>query len=145
MKRIKLIAFFICALTAFALSAQSPIAVNWTMGQNNTAANNFSSRFVIKNISNQPLAADWQFFFNQFSRSVTLPAGCPVDLEEVSTTYYRIKPNANYKPLAAGDSLVIDVVMGGALINKNYMPDGGHVVLNGELTRPIAVTINLAV
>ena len=144
MKRNNLIAFFICVMTALAMSAQSPIAVNWTMGQNNTAANNYSSRFVIKNISKQPLAADWQFFFNQFSRSVTLPAGCPVDLEEVSTTYYRIKPNANYKPLAAGDSLVVDVVMGGALLNKNYMPDGGHVVFNGDLTRPIAVPINCA-
>ena len=144
MKKIKLIAFFICVLTAFALSAQSPIAVNWTMGQNNAVANNYSSRFVIKNISKQPLAADWQFFFNQFSRSVTLPASCPVDVEEVSTTYYRIKPNANYKPLAAGDSLVVDVVMGGALINKNYMPEGGHVVLSGDLTRPIPVPINRA-
>ena len=142
MKKSKFIAFFACALTAFALSAQSPIAVDWHMGQNNTSANNYSSRFVIKNISKQPLTADWQFFFNQFSRSVTLPAGSPVDVEEVSTTYYRIKPNANYKPLAAGDSLVVDMVMGGALINKNYMPDGGHVVLNNDLSHPIAVKIN---
>ena len=124
------------------MSAQSPIAVDWHMGQNNTAANNYGSRFVIKNISKQPLAGDWQFFFNQFSRSINLPAGCPVDIEEVSTTYYRIKPNANYKTLAAGDSLVVDVVMGGALINKNYMPAGGHVVLNGDMAKPIAVKIN---
>ena len=142
MKKSKFIAFFACALTAFALSAQSPITVDWHMGQNNTSANNYSSRFVIKNISKQPLAADWQFFFNQFSRSVTLPAGSPVDIEEVSTTYYRIKPNANYKALAAGDSLVVDMVMGGTLINKNYMPDGGHVVLNNDLSHPIAVKIN---
>ena len=144
MKKTKLIAFFLCVMTAFAMAAQSPIAVDWHMGQNNTSANNYSSRFVIKNISKQPLAADWQFFFNQFSRSVTLPAGSPVDIEEVSTTYYRMKPNANYKPLAVGDSLVVDVVMGGALINKNYMPGGGHVVLNGDNTHPIAVKINRA-
>ena len=131
-----------CLLAAVTMSAQSPIAVDWQMGQNNTAANNFSSRFVIKNISKQPLGNDWQFFFNQFSRSVSLPAGCPVDVEEVSTTYYRLKPNANYKALAAGDSLVIDLVMGGALVNKNYMPAGGHVVLNGDMAHPMAVNIN---
>ena len=129
-------------LAAMTMSAQSPIAVDWRMGQNNTTANNYSSRFVIKNISKQPLNSDWEFFFNQFSRSVSVPAGCPVDVEEVSTTYYRIRPNANYKTLAAGDSLVIDLVMGGALINKNYMPGGGHVVLNGDMTKPIAVNIN---
>ena len=141
MKTTKLLTTIACLLTALTVSAQSPIAVNWQMGQNNTAANNYSSRFVIKNVSKQPLAADWQFFFNQFSRSVTLPAGCPVDVEEISTTYYRLKPNANYKPLAAGDSLVIDMVMGGTMVNKNYMPAGGHVVMNGDMAHPIAVNI----
>ena len=142
MKRIKLLTTLALVLAAMTVSAQSPIAVDWRMGQNNTTANNYSSRFVIKNISKQPLNSDWEFFFNQFSRSVSVPAGCPVDVEEVSTTYYRIRPNANYKALAAGDSLVIDLVMGGALINKNYMPGGGHVVLNGDMTKPIAVNIN---
>ena len=142
MKRIKLLTTLALVMAAMTVSAQSPIAVDWRMGQNNTTANNYSSRFVIKNISKQPLNSDWEFFFNQFSRSVSVPAGCPVDVEEVSTTYYRIRPNANYKALAAGDSLVIDLVMGGALINKNYMPGGGHVVLNGDMTKPIAVNIN---
>ena len=141
MKTTKLLTTIACLLAALTVSAQSPIAVKWQMGQNNTAANNYSSRFVIKNVSKQPLAADWQFFFNQFSRSVTLPAGCPVDVEEISTTYYRLKPNANYKPLAAGDSLVIDIVMGGTMVNKNYMPAGGHVVMNGDMAHPIAVNI----
>ena len=144
MKRINLTAFFVCALTAFALSAQSPIVVDWHMGQNNTAANNYSSRFVIKNVSKAPLNADWQFFFNQFSRSVILPAGSPVNVEEVSNGYYRIQPNANYKPIAAGDSLVVEMLTGGELLNRNYMPEGGHLVLNGDMAHPIVVNINRA-
>lgn len=142
MKKFKFLTILSCAMMALALSAQSPIAVAWQMGQNNAAANNYSSRFVIKNISKQPLGADWEFFFNQFSRSVTLPAGCPVDIKEVSTTYYRIKPNANYKLLAAGDSLVIDMVMGGSLVNKCYVPAGGHVVMGGDMAHPQAVAIS---
>ena len=142
MKKFKFLTILSCAMMALALSAQSPIAVAWQMGQNNAVANNYSSRFVIKNVSKQPLGADWEFFFNQFSRSVTLPAGCPVDIKEVSTTYYRIKPNANYKPLAAGDSLVIDLVMGGSLVNKCYVPAGGHVVMGGDMAHPQAVAIS---
>lgn len=142
MKKFKFLTILSCAMMALALSAQSPIAVAWQMGQNNAAANNYSSRFVIKNVSKQPLGADWEFFFNQFSRSVTLPAGCPVDIKEVSTTYYRIKPNANYKPLAAGDSLVIDLVMGGSMVNKCYVPAGGHVVMGGDMAHPQAVAIS---
>jgi len=130
------------AIAALTLCAQAPIAVDWHMGQNNTAAGNYTSRFVIKNISKQPLGSDWQFFFNQFSRSVKLNAGCPVDIDEVSTTYYRIRPNAGYKPIAAGDSLVVDMVMGGAVINKCYIPAGGHVVMGGDMGHPLAVSIN---
>lgn len=142
METTKLLTTLACLLAAMTMSAQSPIAVDWHMEQNNTTANNYSSRFVIKNVSKQPLSSDWQFFFNQFSRSVTVPAGCPVDIEEVSTTYYRIQPNANYKPIAAGDSLVVEMVMGGAVINKCYMPSGGHVVLGGDMSHPIEVNIN---
>ena len=130
------------AVAALTMSAQSPIAVDWHMGENDAAANNYSSRFVIKNVSKQTLGDDWQFFFNQFSRSVALPAGCPVDVEEISTTYYRVKPNARYQALAAGDSLVVEMLMGGAVINKCYMPAGGHVVMGGDMAHPIAVNIN---
>ena len=144
MKRIHLLTTMALAAAALTMSAQSPIAVDWHMGQNNTAANNYSSRFVIKNVSKQPLAADWAFFFNQLSRTVTLPAGCPVDIAEVSTTYYRITPNANYKPLAAGDSLVVEMVMSGAFLNKGYCPAGGHVVMGGDMAHPMAVNINRA-
>ncbi len=141
MRTIKLLTTLACLLAAMTMSAQSPIAVDWHMGQNNTSANNYNSRFVIKNISKQPLGDNWQFFFNQFSRQVTVPAGCPVDIEEVSTTYYRVKPNGNYKPIAAGDSLVVEMVMGGAVINKCYMPAGGHMVMDGDMAHPIAVNI----
>lgn len=138
----KLLTTLTLAVAAITMSGQSPIAVDWHMGQNNTAAGNYSSRFVIKNVTGQALGSDWQFFFNQFSRSVTLPAGCPVDIEEVSTTYYRIKPNASYKALAAGDSLVIDMLMDGSFVSKCFMPAGGHVVMAGDMAHPQAVNIH---
>jgi len=143
MKKISLLTMLLAALAALTVNAQSPIAVDWHMGQNNTASNNFSSRLVIKNVSGKQLNADWQFFFNQFSRAVKLLAGCPVDVEEVATTYYRVKPNANYKPLAAGDSLVVDMLMGGTVLNICYRPAAGaHVVLNGDMAHPQPVRIN---
>ena len=40
MKKFKLLALFMGVLTALSMTAQSPIAVDWRMGQNNTAANN---------------------------------------------------------------------------------------------------------
>ena len=40
MKRFKLLTTLALAVVALTMSAQSPIAVDWQMGQNNTAASN---------------------------------------------------------------------------------------------------------
>ena len=133
----------IVTMTAMQLFAQSPISVKWTMGTNGAEKGYYSSTFVIKNVSDAPLAADWQFYFSQFSRTVKLPEACPVTIKEVSTTYYQVTPNANYRTLAPGDSLVVPMLMRGTLVNVCYVPMGGHVVLGGDTAHPLPVNIAL--
>ena len=133
------------ALFANALSmAQAPVGVRWEMGQNEAEPGWYSSRFVITNTSGATLGREWQLFFSQFSRTVKLPADCPVDVEEVSTTYYRITPNTRYVPLAAGDSIVVDVLMKGIMVNYGYRPQGAHMVMNGDLTHPQPIEMDYA-
>ena len=127
--------------TAISAAAQSPIAVRWDMGTNDAKPGYYSSKFTIKNVSGTTLDASWMFFFNQFSRQIELSPTCPVDIDEVSTTYYRVKPNERYTSLAAGDSLVIDLMMKGKFVNLWYAPAGGHVVLNGDTHHPLEVKI----
>ncbi len=119
--------------------AQSPVTVRWEMGQNDAEQGWYSSRLVIRNTSANTLDAEWQLFFNQFSRMVKLPEQSPVDVEEVSTTYYRVAPNVRYTPLAAGDSLVVDLLMRGTMVNYCYRPQGAHLVMGGDLAHPVAV------
>ena len=76
-------------ITGLATTAQPPIAVRWDMGKNDAKPGYYSSRFVIKNISGKPLEGNWMFFFNQFSRQLELSPTCPVDIKEISTTYYQ--------------------------------------------------------
>lgn len=127
--------------TALESLAQSPIDVRWEMGKNDAKPGYYSSRFVIKNVSGETLDGNWMFFFNQFSRQLELPDACPVDIKEVSTTYYQVKPNNRYKPLAHGDTMVIDMMMKGKFVNRWYAPAGGHVVLDGDTHNPMAVAI----
>ena len=138
MKRIRTLMMLVagCALLAV---AQSPVAVRWDMGTNNAEPGWYSSRLVVTNTSDKVLDRDWQLFFNQFSRTVRLPDGAPVDVEEVSTTYYRVTPNARYHALAAGDSLVVDLLMRGTMVNYCYRPQGAHMVMNGDLAHPVAI------
>ncbi|MBO4814505.1 MAG: family 20 glycosylhydrolase [Muribaculaceae bacterium] len=124
--------------------AQSPLAVRWEMGQNEAEPGYYSSRFVLKNVSGDTLRGNWEFFFNQFSRSLKLPAGSPVDIKEVSSTYYHMTPNAAYKPLKPGDSLVVEMLMRGTMVSICYVPQGGHVVLDGAYSQPLAVNIKVA-
>lgn len=134
----------LASLVALAAAAQSPIDVRWEMGVNGAEKGYYSSRFVIKNVSGKQLGGNWQFYFNQFSRSFKLPDNCPVTMKEVSTTYYQVTPGANYKPMADGDSIVIDMLMRGSFVNYCYWPNGGHVVMDGNTTNPIPAPIKHA-
>lgn len=121
--------------------AQSPVAVRWEMGRNDAQPGYYSSRFVIKNVSAATLGSNWQLYYNQFSRAHKLPENAPADIREVSTTYYQVTPNARYKPLAPGDSLVLDLLMRGTMVNKCFRPAGTHLVLDGDTRHPIAVDL----
>lgn len=143
MKRLlSIVASAAVALTA--LAQQAPISVRWEMGRNGAEKGFYSSRFVIKNVSQTPLEKNWQFYFNQFSRRLKLGDQLPVDIKEVSTTYYQVTPNARYRTLAPGDSMVVDMLMRGTMVNICYVPMGGHVVMNGDTKSPLAVKIDIA-
>ncbi len=129
------------SLVALAAGAQSPIEVTWEMGRNQAEPGYYSSRFVIKNVSTKPLGNNWQFYFNQFSRSLKLPASSKVTIKEISTTYYQVTPAASYETLAPGDTIVVDMLMRGTMVNYCYTPAGGHVVLDGNTRAPIATPI----
>jgi hexosaminidase len=137
----RLLVAAIMTMAAISMIAQAPISVRWDMGQNDAKPGYYSSRFVIKNIGGKPLESNWMFFFNQFSRKLELDTSCPVDVKEISTTYYQVKPNDRYTTLAAGDSLVVDLMMKGKFVNLWYAPSGGHVVLDGDTKHPIAIKI----
>lgn len=130
-----------CTLSAF---AAVPVSVRWEMGSNDTPKGYYTSKFIIKNVSGEALGSDWSMYFNQFSRALTLPAGCPVDIKEVSTGYYRVTPNAQWKNIKSGDSLVVDMTMKGTLVNICYVPQGGHWVKGGDTAHPQPLKIHIA-
>ena len=138
MKKILLIMAACASITA---TAQAPVEVQWEMGKNKAEKGYYSSRFIFKNVSGNRLNTNWQFYFNQFSRSFKLPVNSPVTMKEVSTTYYQITP---HKAIEAGDTMVVDLLMRGTLVNSNYMPDGGHVVIDGNTAQPINAPIKHA-
>lgn len=141
---VKMLVAFVLA-TVLMSQAQAPVTLRWEMGQNEAQKGYYSSRFIIKNVSRATLGSDWRLFFNQFSRQVKLPDNAPVDIQEVKTTYYQITPTAQYRALAPGDSMVVDLLMRGTMVNYCYRPQGAHMVLGADMAHPLAVemTYNL--
>ena len=146
MKKNRFMTLAVAAVVAMGVQAraQSPLEVRWEMGQNEAQQGYYSSRFVMKNVSDDTLQGNWEFFFNQFSRALKLPDNCPVDIKEETTSYYHMTPNAAYKQLRPGDSLVVEMLMRGTMVNICYTPQGGHVVMNGDYAHPLAVKIAVA-
>lgn len=140
MKRFITSLFIMCSLTAFA-TEKSPITVSWEVGQNGVKPNKYSNSFTITNISEKPLNADWEFYYNHFSRKIELPTDSKVIIDEIRPSYYRMRPSALYKPLANGDTLTVDIVTLGSFINSCYGPDGGHFNTKQSKT-PIPVKIS---
>ena len=133
--------FGLVAAVAVQAWAQAPVMVRWEMGQNEAEKGYYSSRFVIKNVSKDKLANNWQLYFNQFSRTLKMPETSVVDIKEVSTTYYQITPNVSYRDMAPGDSIIVDMLMRGTMVNMNYRPAGTHLVMDGDTRHPIAVNL----
>ena len=125
-----------------ASASTSPLAVEWQMGTNNARDGWYSSRFVLTNVSTDTLrSTDWTFYFNQFSRRVELPVNCAVDVTEVATTYYRVSPHPDCRALAPQDTLVVDMLMRGTMLNISYTPMGGHVVTGDGQVLPVKIGI----
>lgn len=135
--KLKTMTLLASALVAVASMAQSPISVHWEMGKNNAKKGWYSSQFIIKNTSNKTLDSNWIFCFNQFTRSYEWADNSQVDIDDVSTSYYQIKPNENYRPMAPGDTIVLNILFAGTLMSECYAPMGGHVILNDDYTHPI--------
>ena len=138
----------LAAASIAAISAQAagtaPIDVEWIMGENFASPKQYSSQFVIKNITDSTLYGNWGLYYNIFPNEVTVPDGSPAAVEEVVPNYYVLRPTADYVPLAPGDSMVIDMMMHGTFTSRSFAPDGGHFAFDDRLDRPIPVKIAMA-
>ena len=134
----------IASVFAFSANAvaQAPISAKWIMGENGAQPGKYSAKYVFTNISGEELGNNWSFFFNQFPRAMKLSEGAPLSINTVKKGYYYFTPNENYKPLAPGDSIVIDLILNGAHPGVHFGPDGGHFAFHSgkpigvELVRP---------
>lgn len=120
----------------------SPIKVEWKMGKNGAEKGKYSSTFIITNVSDSELKANWDFYFNMFYRRCNpIDDKQVLDIEQFRPGYYKISPNKNYKGLKPGETAEITFLSKGKYEHRSYNPDAGHFMFSDNKDNIIPVSI----
>ncbi|NIG56872.1 family 20 glycosylhydrolase [Chitinophaga sp. Cy-1792] len=114
---------------------------SWEVVENNYQGKaQFLSSFTFINTGNKPFPTkDWQLYFN-FVRMVKggeLPGN--IKVEHVNGDLYRITPTADFKGIAPGDSLKVNMTGDAWAVNFTDAPSGLYVVWNQQPAKGLAI------
>lgn len=133
----KIVLFFILSLGGFLFSScqkqdKLPVALIWNIDSNILESGSYQNSVTLINQCNEPLGANWNIYFNQFSSKFELAEDCPLDIKHISGTLFKISPNRFYQPLNVGDSLVVHWQTKRAYVGMSYLPDGAYIVFEKD-------------
>lgn len=124
-----------------------PISLTWEMGQNEIERGVYENTFYITNSSKDALDKDWIIYFNQLPVAPVPQPGAEFVVEEISSTYYKLYPSENYKPIPAGDTVKFTFRCKGNIIKETNAPEGAYAVKldseGKEVGKPHTVTLNI--
>jgi hexosaminidase len=125
----------------------APLSLTWEMGKNAIQPGVCEQTFYIKNTGKTELKNNWTIYFNQISASSSLPDDSAVlVVERISSTYFKMVPTQNYKPLAPGETLVFTYRCKGGLIKESASPQGAYIVFtdkNGNEQQPQNISLEV--
>ena len=88
MKRLIFALFVLAAaVSARAGAGVAPVSLDWELLETEMAGT-YNNMFVLKNVSDSDLGADWSIYFNMFPRTIITADDCPVVFSEVQTGYF---------------------------------------------------------
>lgn len=112
------------------------IEVQWGVIENVLGGENrFRSELIIRNQGTQTLPDEgWALFFN-FGRMIDTATVTPlVDVDHINGDFYRMRPTAEFAPIAPGSRTRITFTSSAWAINETDAPDGFYFVWGDEET-----------
>lgn len=135
MKAITYVLFAVfCSLTFSNCQTQvlPPVSLVWNIDANVQENGKFRNSITLVNQSNDPLEGNWAIYFNQFSAKFEAAEDCPLAIEHISGTLFKISPTRFFQSLNVGDSLVVSWETGRAYVGRSYLPDGAYIVFSKD-------------
>lgn len=105
-----------------------PIALTWEMGVNQIEPGVYENTFRITNTGSSVLDNQWVIYYNQLPVAPIPQPDAAFVVEEISSTYYRLFPSANYKPIPAGETIDFTFRCRGDVIKETNAPTGTYAV-----------------
>ena len=138
-----LTALAISSLTACKTTPQSPVSLQWEMGENQEEPGFYGSTFTLVNTSDKPLETGWEIYYTQLSpRQVKNYENSPVTIEMVNPGYYKMTPADSWQPLAPGDSIALHYLNRGILTQTQFTPKSPFFVQSDD--KPISIPLTIA-
>lgn len=124
--------------------AEVPVALTWEMGAGDIEPGYYENSFVLKNISEAPLAGDWTIYYSQLPRYVKQEGNPAVKVETVNGNFFKMYPTENFTPLAPGDSVRITFRCSYKLDRNSHVPEGVYWVAaaGGKEGKPLPIVLN---
>jgi len=110
----------------------APVSIVWEMGTNGIKPGHYDHTFYITNTGKTELKNNWVIYYNILPAVPQNSDTAQLIIEHISSTYYKMYPSQNYKPIAAGETLVFHIVSKGSLIKEANTPSGTYIVFTDE-------------
>lgn len=147
--KLPLAGLLLCVMTLFvgcktSGEQKAPVALTWEMGASDIEPGYYENSFVLKNISEAPLAQGWTIYYSQLPRNVRQVGNPAVRVEAVNGNFFKMSPTENFAPLAPGDSMRITFRCSYKLDRNSHAPEGTYWVatVDGKEGSPLPVTLN---
>ncbi|GAA4313287.1 family 20 glycosylhydrolase [Nibribacter koreensis] len=99
------------------------------------------SSLTFKNTGNAPLlATGWKIYFNGSPSYKAKDTNGPIKIESINGDLLHLVPTENFKAIASGDSITVEVVSAGQIINDSRAPYGFYLVWDKEPAKGYTLT-----
>ena len=106
----------------------APLRLNWEVGNKTPEQKTYTNKIHLINTSSQSIDSSWVLNLCFFPKKFQLAPNTPIQIKQISGTYYQITPSEQYKEILAGDTLSIEWQTKSRHTTTSFAPQTAYLV-----------------
>ncbi len=107
---------------------KTPLQIDWEVGDQTPGQKTYTNKIHLINTSDQSIDSSWVLNLCFFPKKFQLAQDAPIDIKQISGTYYQMTPSKQYQALAAGDTLTIEWQTKSRHTTTSFAPQSAYLV-----------------